>query len=80
MSKIEDEKITNQIVGISKSWDQNGDRVSKYAKSCHVCSIKLKGLLMKCYCKVNLMEVVQKAFIACNEFLMLKWSTLLAFH
>ena len=31
----------------TKVCDQNGDRVSKNDKSYHICSIKLKGLLVK---------------------------------
>ena len=47
MSKIEKEKIIGQTVGISKNCDQYSDRVSKYDKSCHICSMRLKGLLVK---------------------------------
>ena len=38
-------KIASQIVGVSKICDQNGDRVSKNVKSCHICSMRLKRLL-----------------------------------
>ena len=46
MSKTE--KIIGQIVGIRKNCDQNcDDRVSKYEKSCHICSMGLTGLQVK---------------------------------
>ena len=35
------------VVGSSKNCDQNGDRVSKYYKSCHIWSINLKEVLGK---------------------------------
>ena len=44
-SKIENEKIISQIVGIGKNSDQ--DRVSKYDRSGHICSEKLKRGLVK---------------------------------
>ena len=36
-----------QIVGSGKNCDQNGDRVSKIDKSCHVSSMRLKCILIK---------------------------------
>ena len=39
--------IISQIVGISEYRDQNGDRVSKYDKSCNICSIKTIRVLAK---------------------------------
>ena len=35
--KVEDEKIISQIVGLIKRCNQNGDRVPKNNKSCHIC-------------------------------------------
>ena len=37
------DNIISQIVQISKVCDQNGDRVSKNSKICHVWSVLLKG-------------------------------------
>ena len=45
-SKVEDEVIISQIVRISEGCDQNGNRVSKNDKSCHICSMRLKGVLV----------------------------------
>ena len=45
--KFEDKKRISQIVWISEGCDQNGERVSKNAKSCHICRMKLKGVLLK---------------------------------
>ena len=42
--KVENEKIISQIVGISEVLGQNADRVSKNDKSCHIFSIRLKGV------------------------------------
>ena len=39
--------LISQIVGISEGCDQNGDRVSKNDKSCHICIMRLKGVLVK---------------------------------
>ena len=39
--------IISQVVGIGKSCDQNGERVSKNNKSCFICNIWLKTLLEK---------------------------------
>ena len=39
--------IISRIVGISEDCDQNGERVSKTDKSCHVCIMRLKGVLVK---------------------------------
>ena len=44
---FEDEKISSQIVGISEGSDQNGDRVSKNDKSCHIHRMRPKGVLVK---------------------------------
>ena len=46
LSKVEDEVIISQIVRISEGCDQNGNRVSKNDKSCHICSMRLKGVLV----------------------------------
>ena len=46
LSKVEDEKIISQIVGISED-DQNGDRASKNDKSCRICIMRLKVVLLK---------------------------------
>ena len=40
--RVENEKIINQIVGISEDCYKNGDKVSKNDKSYHICNIKLK--------------------------------------
>ena len=45
--KVENEKIISQIVGVSKISDQNGDKVSKNDKSCHICSKRLKRFCIK---------------------------------
>ena len=45
--KFEDKEIIGQHVGISEGCDQNGDRVSKNDKSCHICSMRLKAVLVK---------------------------------
>ena len=37
------DKIISQIFGDSEICDQNGDRVSKSDKSCHIGSVKLKS-------------------------------------
>ena len=37
----------NQIVGISKGCGQNSDMVSKNDTSCHICIMKLKGVVVK---------------------------------
>ena len=42
LSKIENVKIISQIVGKGKNCDKKGDRVYKYDKSCHICSMRLK--------------------------------------
>ena len=42
---FESEKIISQIVGISETFDQNGDRVAKNDKSCHICIMGIKGVL-----------------------------------
>ena len=34
-----------KIIGISEGCDQNGDRSSKSDKSCHIFSMRLKGIL-----------------------------------
>ena len=47
LQKFEDEKIVSQIVWISDECDQNGDRVSKNDKSCHICSTRQKGVFVK---------------------------------
>ena len=39
LSKFENEKIISQIVGVSWVCDQNGGRVSKNDKICHICSM-----------------------------------------
>ena len=39
--------IISQIVRIGEVCDQNGDRVSKNNKSCHICSMRVKRLLVK---------------------------------
>ena len=45
--------ITSQIVGSGENCDQNGDRVSKNEKSCHICSMRWKRKLTRGdYCKV----------------------------
>ena len=36
-----------KIVGISLICDKNGDRVSKNGKSSHICSMRLKVVLVK---------------------------------
>ena len=41
--------MISQIVGISELYDQNGDRVSKNVKSCHICSMRLIGVFMAQY-------------------------------
>ena len=46
-SRIENEEIFSQIVGVSKNCDQNGDKVSKYNKICYISSMIQKGLLVK---------------------------------
>ena len=46
-SKFESEKIISRIVGISEGCDQNGDRVSKNDKSCHICIMRQKGVIGK---------------------------------
>ena len=38
-------KIISQIVRVSEVCDQNGDRVSKNHKICHICSMRLKRTL-----------------------------------
>ena len=43
--RVENEKIISQNVGISEVCDQNGVRVSKNNKSCHICSMRLKSVL-----------------------------------
>ena len=40
---FEIEEIISQIVRISWVCDQNGDRVSKNDKSCHICRWDYKG-------------------------------------
>ena len=47
LSKTENEKIIGQIVGESKNHDQNSDRVSRNDKSCNICSLRQKGLMVK---------------------------------
>ena len=47
LSKTENEKIIGQIVGESKNYDQNSDRVSRNDKSCNICSLRQKGLIVK---------------------------------
>ena len=47
LQKFEDEKMISQIVWISEGCDQNGERVSKNGKSCHICSMRLKGMTVK---------------------------------
>ena len=37
----------SQIVGVSAGCDQNDDRVSKNDKSCHICSMRPKVVLVK---------------------------------
>ena len=44
---VENEKIISQIVRISEVCDQNGDRVFKNNKSCHIIVWGSKGLLAK---------------------------------
>ena len=44
---MEDEKFISQIVVSSSSCDQNGDRVSKKDKICHICSMRLKGVSVR---------------------------------
>ena len=44
---IEGGKIISQMVGISESCDPNVDRVSRNDKSCHICSLRLKDVLVK---------------------------------
>ena len=39
--------LLSHFVGISKSCDQNGDRVSKNDLSCHICIMRLMGVLVK---------------------------------
>ena len=39
LSKIANEKIISQIVGVSEVCDQNGDKLSKKGKSCIICII-----------------------------------------
>ena len=41
------EKIISQIVGISEGCDQNGERVSETDKICHICSMRLKNVLVR---------------------------------
>ena len=41
MSEIDNEEIISQIIGIGKCCEQRGDEVSKYDKSCHICSLIL---------------------------------------
>ena len=42
---VGNEKIISQIVQVNEVCDQNGDKVSKSNKSCHIYSIRQKGLL-----------------------------------
>ena len=42
LSKLENEDIISQIVGIGWFCNQNGDRVSKANKSCYIWSMRLK--------------------------------------
>ena len=62
--------IISQIVGVFKVCDHNVDRVSKNDKICHICSMTLKRLLVKCdkygtwsiydpITKKNLLDVVK---------------------
>ena len=44
---FENENIISQVVRIGEWCDQNGDKVSKNDKSCYICIIWLKGLLVK---------------------------------
>ena len=46
-SKVEKEKIIGQFVGTSKICNRNGDRGSKTDKSCLICSMRLKNVLVK---------------------------------
>ena len=39
--------MISQIVVSSSSCDQNGDRVSKKDKICHICSMRLKGVSVR---------------------------------
>ena len=47
LSKIKNEKMISQIVGNGNNCDQNGDRVSKNHKSCHIFSMRLKRIFSK---------------------------------
>ena len=44
---VEIEQIISQIVGVSDVCDQNGDRITNNDKSCRVCSMRRKRLLVK---------------------------------
>ena len=46
-SRIEKKRFKNQIVWSGKNCDQNGDRVSKYDKKFHICSMGIKRLFVK---------------------------------
>ena len=54
--KFENEKIISQIVGISWACDQNGDSVSKNGKSCHICSMGIKKVLIE-YKKYGILSI-----------------------
>ena len=42
IKEFENDDIISQMVGIGEVCDQNGDRVSRNDKSCHICSDRLK--------------------------------------
>ena len=44
---LENEKIISHIVGISEVCDKNGDRVSKNDKSCYICIMGIKMVLVE---------------------------------
>ena len=47
MTKLKNEEIISQIVGSSWVYDQNGDMVSNNDKSFHICSLRLKKVLVR---------------------------------
>ena len=38
-----------KLLGLKKVYDQKGDRVSKNDKSCHICSLRPKGVFLVTY-------------------------------
>ena len=65
--RFENEKISSQTVGSCKNCYQNGDRVSKNCKGCHICRMRLNCVCwnMKnmglCLYKKNKIEKITKA-------------------